>query len=344
MKLIKKLIVIVFIVAIIFSAVVGVSIYRQIYTQETKVVSEVVIPKGSSLNSVAELLAREGVIKSPRTFTMYGRFRRAANRLHAGIYEFPAGLTMADVLTMIVKGEVKRYRFTIPEGYSIREIAQLLASKQEFGPVVAAQFIKFAHDPQFIDEMGMKGRLSLEGYLFPDTYVVFNPQDVREIVRPMIQRFKEVYSDDLKLRAKELGMTDHEVITLASIVEKETGKPEERPLISSVFHNRLKKGMVLATDPTVIYGIPNFDGNLRRKDLETPGPYNTYINAGLPPGPIANPGEASINAALYPKKTNYYFFVSKNDGSHHFSQTMGEHSRAVQHYQIRRSDEPFEKQ
>ena len=341
MKFIKKLFVLAVVVAVIFSVVVGVSIYRQIYQQETKTTSEIVIPKGSSLSAVAELLAREGVIKSPRTFTMYGRFKRAANKLHAGIYEFPAGLTMADVLTMIVKGEVKRYRFTIPEGYNIRDIAQLLAKQEEFGPVVAAQFIKFTFDPQFVDEMGMGGHTSLEGYLFPDTYVVFNPQDVREIIRPMVQRYKEVYNDDLKLRARELGMSDHEVITLASIIEKETGTPEERPIISSVFHNRLKKGMVLATDPTVIYGVKNFDGNLRRKDLETPGPYNTYINPGLPPGPIASPGEASIKAALYPKKTNYYFFVSRNDGSHHFSQTMGEHGRAVQHYQIRRSDEPF---
>jgi len=328
---------------VIFSGIVGVTIYRQIYQKQTTADVEVIIPKGSSLSAVAEILAREGVIKSPRTFTMYGRFRRAANKLHAGIYEFPAGFTMADVLTMIVKGEVKRYRFTIPEGYNIKDIAQLLAEQEEFGPVVAAQFVKFAQDPQFIDEMGMKGRLSLEGYLFPDTYVVYNPQDVREIIRPMVQRFKEVYGDDLKLRAKELGMSDHEVITLASIIEKETGKAEERPIIASVFHNRLKKGMVLATDPTVIYGIPNFDGNLRRKDLETPGPYNTYINPGLPPGPIASPGEKAIQAPLYPKKTNFYFFVSKNDGSHHFSKTMGEHGRAVQHYQIRRSDEPFQK-
>lgn len=341
MKFIKKLFLLAIIVALIFAAVVGVSIYRQIYQKQTAADVEVVIPRGSSLSAVAELLAREGVIKSPETFAMYGRLRRAANKLHAGIYEFPAGLTMADVLTMIVKGEVKRYRFTIPEGYNIRDIARVLAEHKDFGSVVAAQFVKFAHDPQFADEMGMGGHTSLEGYLFPDTYVVFSPQDVREIIRPMVVRFKEVYGDDLKLRAKELGMTDHEVVTLASIIEKETGKPEERPLIASVFHNRLKKGMVLATDPTVIYGISNFDGNLRRKDLETPGPYNTYLNAGLPPGPIASPGEKSIRAALYPATTNYYFFVSKNDGSHHFSKTMGEHGRAVQHFQIRRSDEPF---
>lgn len=342
MRFIKKLFILMIVIAVIFSGIVGVSIYRQVYQKQTAADIEVVIPKGSSMGVVAELLAREGVIKSPRTFTMYGRFRRAGSKLHAGIYDFPAGLTMADVLTMIVKGEVKRYRFTIPEGFSVRDIAQLLALMEEFGPIVAAQFIKFAQDPQFVDEMGVGGRTSLEGYLFPDTYVVYNPQDVREIIRPMVQRFKEVYDDDLKLRAKELGMTNHEVITLASIIEKETGKPEERPLIASVFHNRLKKGMVLATDPTVIYGIADFDGNLRRKDLETPGPYNTYLNAGLPPGPIASPGEKAIRAALYPKTTNYYFFVSKNDGSHHFSKTMGEHGRAVQHFQIRRSDEPFE--
>jgi UPF0755 protein len=150
----------------------------------------------------------------------------------------------------------------------------------------------------------------------------------------MLERFRSNFSTDWEQKAAEIGFSLHEVITLASIIEKETGDPSERPLISSVFHNRLKRGMRLETDPTVIYGIKDFDGNLTRKHLETPGPYNTYIIKGLPPGPIASPGKKAIEAAVFPAQTEYLFFVSKNNGSHHFSSSLDDHNRAVQYYQL----------
>jgi UPF0755 protein len=152
----------------------------------------------------------------------------------------------------------------------------------------------------------------------------------------MVDHFSSVFTPAWIERAQEMGFTVHQVVTLASIVEKETGKPEERPIIAGVFLNRLKRGMRLESDPTVIYGIADFNGNLTRKDLETPTPYNTYLNKGLPPGPIANPGRASIEAVLYPSENSYLFFVSKNDGSHHFSSTLAEHNRMVRKYQRRR--------
>ncbi len=341
MNFMRKLFKLALVLAVIAAIVVVASIYWEIFRWKSRATAELTIPKGSSLNAVAALLERGGVIRSPKIFIFYARLRGDAGKLAAGDYDFPAGMTIAEVLKKIVSGDVRRYQFTVIEGWNLDDIARMLAENESFGPHVAAQFSKLVHDTAFIESVGFGGIMSLEGYLFPDTYVVFHPQDVQEVIGPMLKRFNEIYGDAFKLRAKELGMTDHEVITLASIIEKETGKPEERPLISSVFHNRLKRGIVLASDPTVIYGIADFDGNLRRSDLERPGPYNTYINPGLPPGPIANPGLASIEAALYPVATDYLYFVSKNDGSHHFSATVGEHSRAVNHFQKRRSDEPF---
>lgn len=342
MRLLRKLIKLLVVLAIISAAIVAASVYWEIYHWQSKTGVEMEIPKGASLNSVAALLENKGVIRSPKIFTLYARMKGVAGKLSAGEYEFSAGMTIEDVLDMIVSGKVKRYQFTVIEGWNLKDIENMLANTDFVGPEIAKEFAKLVYDNKFIQEAGMGGLTSLEGYLFPDTYVIDKPKSARDIIMPMVIEFKEVYTDQFKLRAKELGMSDHQVITLASIVEKETGKPEERALISGVFHNRLKKGMVLASDPTVIYGIKDFDGNLRRSDLERPGPYNTYLNAGLPPGPIASPGEDSIKAALYPKKTDFLYFVSKNNGSHHFSKTMGEHGRAVNHYQKRRSDEPLE--
>jgi len=180
------------------------------------------------------------------------------------------------------------------------------------------------------------GAETLEGYLFPDTY--FFPKDVtvEKIISTMVLRFWSIFSPAWKERAKHYGLTVHQVVTLASIIEKETGAAFERPLISSVFHNRLRKKMRLESDPTVIYGIKNFDGNLTRKHLKTRTPYNTYAIRGLPVGPIANPGRASLEAALFPEKTSFIYFVSKKDTTHHFSTNLKEHNRAVRKYQLGR--------
>jgi len=189
-----------------------------------------------------------------------------------------------------------------------------------------------AKDRAFIESLGIAAD-SLEGYLYPDTYRFPRPTAVKDVIKAMVDRLGQVMTPEWQARAKDLHMTLHEVLTLASVIEKETGAGGERAQISSVFHNRLKKKIPLQSDPTVIYGLPQFDGNLRKKDLSHPNPYNTYRWAGLPPGPIANPGAEAIRAALYPVPTPYLYFVSKNDGTHHFSATLVEHNKAVEKYQ-----------
>ncbi len=228
------------------------------------------------------------------------------------------------------KGWVRLHRLTIPEGLSILQIAALV---QTSGLARAEDLVARALDPAYARLQQIPAN-TLEGYLFPETYFFPKTIGVEGILAAMLQRFRLNFPLEWEHRAAEMGLTVHEVVTLASIIEKETAEPSERPLISSVFHNRLKRGMRLETDPTVIYGIPNFDGNLTRAHLETPGPYNTYLIKGLPPGPIANPGRKAIEAALFPSDTDYLFFVSKNNGRHHFSSNWDEHRRAVQYYQL----------
>ncbi len=338
----KKLFKTLFLLILILASLAGAAFYWQIFRWQASGAATVELPKGAALPAIAAILHAQGVVRSPRLFEIYARAKHAAAKLHAGEYEFARGMTLNDILAKIVRGDVKRYQLTVIEGWNLRDIDKMLLTKDFVPPALAQEFMQLVYDPAYIASLGLTGTASLEGYLFPDTYLIARPKDAREIIDPMVKRYKQIYTDALRTRAREIGMTDHQVLTLASIIEKETGRGDERPIISSVFHNRLKSGIQLATDPTVIYGIPNFNGNLRRSDLERPGPYNTYLNPGLPPGPIASPGADSIKAALYPAETNYFYFVSKNDGSHYFSATMGEHARAVQHYQVRRSTEPMQ--
>jgi UPF0755 protein len=232
------------------------------------------------------------------------------------------------ILDLLTKGAVINYPVTIPEGYTMKQIAGLLHSE---GLVDREKFLSLAHDRAVLDRHGIPG-VNLEGYLYPDTYQLARGISASTAIETMVRRFWALVGP-LRKRAQDMGMKMEEVIILASIVEKETGLAEERPTIASVFLNRLKRRMRLESDPTVIYGLKDFDGNLRREDLSSPTPYNTYVIRGLPPGPIANPGLEAIKAVLYPAKTNYLYFVSKNDGSHHFSKTFSEHEKAVRIYQ-----------
>jgi UPF0755 protein len=290
----------------------------------------VLIPKGSTFREVVQTLDEEGLLRSPTAFYLMARALGVAGNVQAGEYELSTAMTPAVILHKLVSGDVVKYRVTIPEGYTVRQIAVRL---EERGIIKnREEFIAEAFSSDFNTILGITGE-SVEGYLFPDTYLFSKGIAPQEVIKSMVGKFKRVYTPDFSQRAAELGMTDREVVTLASIIEKETGLPEERPLISAVFHNRLKRGIPLCSDPTVIYGIANFDGNLRKRDLEKRTPYNTYLIQGLPPGPIANPGRASIEAALYPAPVKYLYFVSRNDGSHHFSTTLREHSEAVRRYQ-----------
>jgi UPF0755 protein len=296
------------------------------------------IAAGKRFAQVAAELHEAGLIRSPLRFKLLARRLGSDKRVQAGEYELRASLTPAEVLNLLEKGAVKQHRLTVPEGLSVAQIADL-ASRMGFFSREA--FLAQAHDPSFLRAVGVSAA-SPEGYLFPDTYFFPRGTAPPSVIAAMVSRFRAVFEPEWELRAAALGLTVHEAVTLASIIEKETAEPAERPLISSVFHNRLRRGMRLETDPTVIYGIPDFDGNLTRRHLETPSPYNTYLIKGLPPGPIASPGREAIRAALYPAQTDYLFFVSRNDGTHHFSASLSEHSRAVRQYQPA-APEPGEK-
>jgi UPF0755 protein len=292
----------------------------------------VLVGPGQSVSATAESLMRHGLIQSAFKFRLLARLRGYDRRLKAGEYGLKASMTPLDILEILGRGQVKLYKVTLPEGLTLQQIGDAV---EKSGLGSAADITTRASDPAFARSHGIPAA-SLEGYLFPDTYLFPRGVSAEAILTAMLQRFRSVFSAEWEQRAAQIGLTVHEVVTLASIIEKETGAPSERPLISSVFHNRLKKGMRLETDPTVIYGIRDFDGNLTRKHLETFTPYNTYVIKGLPPGPIANPGKEALEAALFPAQTGYLFFVSKNNGTHHFSSSFEEHQHAVQRYQIRR--------
>lgn len=288
------------------------------------------IRPGESFRSIARNLFQKGLIRSPARFRLYARFSGHHRALKAGEYSFRGENSPRQILDRLVEGRVKLYRITIPEGYTVQQIAGLVAAA---GLSEKETFAAAANDPERARQKGIEAE-SLEGYLFPDTYHFPRGSALEDILDAMVQRFEAVMTDERRAKAEAIGFSVHEVVTLASIIEKETGEPSERPLISSVFHNRLRKNMRLQTDPTVIYGIPDFDGNLTRKHLRTPGPYNTYLNKGLPPGPIASPGEAAIDAALHPVESDYLFFVSRKDRTHQFSATLEEHRQAVRKYQL----------
>jgi UPF0755 protein len=288
---------------------------------------------GASLGQVARALESRGLIRSAVAFKWLARYRELDGALQVGEYELSAAQAPREILLQIVEGRVVVYEVVIPEGLTAAQIAPRLEAS---GLASATEFTAFTSDPASAGLLGVEGA-TLEGYLFPETYRLPRGLGVREVAKVLVNQFLRVWREiEPQAKSQELSML--EVVTLASIVEKETAVPEERPLIASVFRNRLKRGMRLETDPTVIYGIPDFDGNLRRRDLEdTANPYNTYQIPGLPPGPIANPGADALRAVVDPAESEYLFFVSRNDGTHVFSKTYSEHVRAVDQYQRKRS-------
>jgi UPF0755 protein len=290
-----------------------------------------IIRAGETFNELTSRLKSKGIIASTIRFKLYSRMTGSDKQLKAGEYRLSATMTPGQILDMLVQGRSILYRLTIPEGFTIKQIAQEIA-RQGLGS--AEDIHKLATDPLVAQSYALEAQ-TLEGYLFPDTYYFPKHVDPRNIITKMVERFKAQFHPAWEQRANKLNFSVHQIVTLASIIEKETGAPSERPIIASVFHNRLKKKMRLESDPTVIYGIPNFDGNIKRHHLQTRTPYNTYKIRGLPPGPIANPGSASIKAALYPHKTDFLYFVAKKDGTHHFSTNINDHNRAVSKYQLR---------
>ncbi len=294
--------------------------------------AEVEVRPGSSFSRTASQLEEAGVISDALRFTLLARWRQVTGQVHAGQYLFESAASPAEVLDRLVAGDIRKFQVTIPEGFNLRDIAARLATT---GIGTAEEFLALWRDAEFLNELGIEAP-SLEGYLFPETYTYTASTPPRQLLQAMVKQLQAELTPELLADARALKLDRHQLITLASIIQKEAGNVAEMPLISAVFHNRLKAGILLQADPTVIYGIADFNGNLTRKDLETTTPYNTYRIKGLPPGPIASPGRAALQAAAHPAESKALFFVSRGDGTHEFSATLQEHNRAVQRYQLRR--------
>ena len=292
------------------------------------------IQPGMTLKQVALELSRQGLIRSPSAFQAITYIQAKQKQVMVGEFSLSPSMPPSKILLQITSGKTILHPVIIPEGYRITEIATLLHSE---GLADKEFFIRQTRDKSLIRPLGIPAD-SLEGYLFPETYHFSKFTPEKKIVQKMVDTFREqVLIPQLLMSAKKSSLSWHEIITLASLIEKETGLDSERKIISSVFHNRLRKNMRLQTDPTVIYAMEKFDGNIRKRDLKIDSLYNTYRYKGLPPGPIANPGLKSIVAAISPIKSDHLYFVSRQDGSHHFSSTLIEHNLAVQKYQLRKT-------
>lgn len=293
------------------------------------------VAKGSNLRKISEELEKRGVIK--HWYALYYLSKLKAGdtdqlKILAGEYELSPALSPLSIFAVLTSGKIVQHPLTIPPGVNMNDVAAIMAKTQL---VTLDASLAAMNDRNLMVELDIPAVIP-EGFLFPETYLFSRPIDAREMIIRIVQEGNKRMDEGIRNwreRSKELGFTPYQTLTLASVIEKETGKPEERGRIASVFHNRLRIGMPLQSDPTVIYGIPNFSGNITKEDLRAPGPYNTYINTGLPPTPICNPGLESLKAALYPDDTDYLYFVSRGDGSHQFSATYKEHQAAVNNFQ-----------
>ena len=292
------------------------------------------IPAGAGPASIGRRLVEAGVIRDTLGFRFELTRTGAGRRLQAGEYRFDRPMTVKEVVAKIARGDVYLLPITFREGLTILEMAQIFESRG-FGP--AAEFVAAASDPTPIRDLDSAAR-DLEGYLFPDTYTMARQATAAQLVGRMVAGFEQALTPKLRADAAARGLTVRELVTLASIIEKETGKAEERSLVAAVYANRLRIGIALQADPTVIYALQRagrYNGNLTRADLQSDSPYNTYRYPGLPPGPIAAPGKASLEAAVHPADAPYIYFVSRGDGSHAFATTLAEHNQNVFEFQIK---------
>jgi UPF0755 protein len=290
------------------------------------------IPRGSSSERISRLLEEAGVLHDRLPLTLYLRWSGMGRRLKAGEYRFDTPLTPVQVAEKLEQGEVFYHTLTIPEGLTAQETIAHIA---ESGFATLPELESVLRHTEWIGDFGPEAS-SLEGYLFPETYRISQRATAAQILQIMIDRFREVFTRLRKDHPIPHGLTVHAVVTLASLVEKEAKTSSERNLVASVLVNRLRLRMPLACDPTVIYALKlagRYDGNIRKPDLQIDSPYNTYVKPGLPPGPIANPGEDSLRAALEPANTDYLYFVARNDGTHEFSKDFKSHERAVTRFQ-----------
>jgi UPF0755 protein len=283
--------------------------------------------RGRSLRALAGIMESRGIISSARLFSLYARLKRADSRVQAGYYQFSDGMRPAEILRKMLAGDFYQRMFAVPEGYSTYQLAEMLEKR---GIFKKEDFLDACHDPQLLAEMGIKAQ-SAEGYLFPGSYNILPGKSPRDVVREMVQRQRELLFDTLGQKG-DPGLSQNQLLTLASMVEKEAVRPDEKPLIAAVFENRLRKGMRLQSDPTALYGVRAFAGRVSHHDIRQQTPYNTYLIAGLPPGPIGNPGKDAIIAVLKHPAVPYLYFVARGDGSHQFSSDLVTHNQAVRKY------------
>ncbi|MEO8481423.1 MAG: endolytic transglycosylase MltG [Acidobacteriota bacterium] len=291
------------------------------------------LPQGVGVQGIAVRLAAAGVVPDALTFRVAARLSGAERRLQAGEYRFAEEASPSEIVARLARGDVARKNLTFPEGLTIREMGAIFENS---GLGTAREFTTAASDARLVADLDPDAR-TLEGFLFPDTYALSRRATAEAAVQAMVARFDRAFDTDLRAAATAEGLSPREVVTLASIVEKETAASEERPLVAAVYRNRLKIGMPLQCDPTVIYAIMRagrWRGNLTKQDLQMDSAYNTYRHAGLPPGPIASPGRASLEAAIHPADVPYLYFVSRNDGTHAFAATLAEHARNVERWQV----------
>jgi len=288
------------------------------------------LPKGSSVRGTLYFLEKQGLVAPSPYIRFVGKVGESVPAVQAGEYELSPALSPLSMLKLLAAGKVKTYSFTIPEGYTVNEVAAVLEA-ESFAK--QSDIFELAKNKAFLKKLGIT---QLEGYLYPSTYQVPKGQNAKQIITMMVKTFQKQFTDRFKDDAKRKGLTLEQILIMASIIEKEAGSPKEYPLVGSVIHNRMKKGMMLQMDPTVIYGVKNFNGNLTRRHLKTDHPWNTYTRYGLPATPICNPGTGAIKGAIYPASTNYLYFVSMNNGEHIFTSTLRDHNNAVHKYQVLR--------
>ncbi|GAB4420264.1 MAG: endolytic transglycosylase MltG [Thermodesulfovibrionales bacterium] len=292
------------------------------------------IKKGTTFRQVVEGLSKKRMVRDKWVFLLLGRITGIDRKIKAGYYPLWGSMSPFEIFDAFRLGSIIEYEITIVPGDSLREIAEKFSS---LGIIEGPEFLRLSTDRDFLDIFNIDAP-SLEGYLFPDTYRFPKGLEVKEVLSMMIANLREKYDAGMQARTLELGLTERDVLTMASIIEKEAVTDSERPIIAAVYYNRLKKNMPLQADPTAIYGIKSHKERITKQDLMRKTPYNTYVIKGLPPGPIASPGLKSIKAALYPAEVSYLYFVSNNDGTHNFSVTLNEHAGAVKAYRNKKKD------
>jgi UPF0755 protein len=298
--------------------------YLRSPASEKKEIKYVFIDKGEEVKDIIKKLHKEKIIKKADWFYYYVILSGISKNIKAGMHKFSTHLTPEQVGKELVSSKTFPIRVTIPEGYTTKQIAEVL---DEYGITKKEEFLKVCNDRKFIHSISIEAP-SLEGFLFPDTYFFYYGEKTEDIIKTMINQFNKVYN-----KVAPENIDKYKILKIASIIEKEVSQDEEKPMVAAVIYNRLKKRMKLCMDSTLIYGLPNFDGDLKKEDLKQSIPYNTYLFYGLPPTPICNPGKKSLIAAIHPADVGYLYFVSKNDGTHIFSNNLGQQRIWVSKYQ-----------